>query len=110
MVDSRQYGKTGSATLAARHFFCRAVDAAFFDHRPRAFLADVLFLGSICSPFLRTVNEGESEPSKGFAARNPGRVSHGRSLVCGQLLLDLPDHVVLRRAAAACFRRNSNRL
>src|SRR5271156_6852793 len=110
MVDSRPYGKTGSATLAARHFFRRAVDAALFDHRPRALLADVFFLGSVCAPLLRTVDEGESKPSKGFAAWDSGRLSHGLSLVYRQLLLDLPDHVVLRRVAAGYFRRNSNRL
>src|SRR5580658_2304978 len=106
MVDSRPYGKTGTATLAARHFFCRAADAAFFDHRPRAFLADVLFLGSVCAPLLRTIDEGESKPSKSVATWNRSRLSHGLSLVYRQLLLDLPNHVVLRRFAAVYFRRN----
>src|ERR1700753_2262530 len=81
MVDSRPYGKTGTAALAARHFFCRAVDAAFFDRRARAFLAYLLCLGSVCSPLLRTFVEGESKPSQGFAAWNPGCLSHGLSLV-----------------------------
>src|SRR5580698_9602727 len=108
MVDSRPYGKTDSATLAARYFLCRAADAAFFHYGPRAFLADVFFLASVCTHLVRAAGEGKSKPSKGIAARNSGRVSHGLSLVYRQLLLDLPDHALLRRVAAADFRRNSN--
>ena len=54
----------------------------------RTFFAWVAFVPL----FYGLLSERKPNPSKGFAARSPCRVSHGRSLVYRQLLLDLPDH------------------
>src|ERR1700689_5405721 len=104
MVDSR-HGKAGTATLAARHRFRCAAYVAVFDHRSGTLPADLLRLASLCAAVLRTPLGAQSAPPQGLAARNLRCLSHGRSLVCRQLLLDLPDHAVLRRAASVHFGR-----
>ncbi len=96
--------------MAARYLFRRFASAAVFDHRSRSFLAHLLCLGSVCAVVLRAVIEAKSEPPKSVAARSLGRLSHGFLVVCRQLLLDLPDHALLRWPAPGHFGRHSHRL
>ena len=70
----------------------------------RTFFAWLAFVPLFCG----LLSKQNLRPSQGVAARNPGCLSHGLSLVCRQLLLDLPDHAVLRRPAATHFGRHSD--
>src|SRR5271156_280087 len=94
------HGKFGSATLAARHRFCRVALAAVFDRRTGAVLAHILCLAGVRSSFLWAVVATKFGSPPRVAAGNARRLFDGDSVVCRQLLLDLPDHVLFWRAAA----------
>ena len=60
--------------------------------------------------FYGLLSRDNLQPPAGLLRGTAGRVSHGLSLVFRQLLLDLPDHALLRRPAAAHLRRHPDRL
>src|ERR1700691_5301095 len=102
MVDSR-HDKAGTATLAARHLFRRAAVIAVFDHGSGSLPAHFLCLASLCAAVLWAALGRKPAPPQGSGARNLRGLCHGSPLVCRQLLLDLPDHAVLRWPASVHF-------